>query len=124
MSYVYTSSMRGTIRIAIAVYFLTMGCSSSSYTTDEVALEGLNMEKSRQIAEDFVRSHPDFIANSGKDLTLIAEEPLRCRLCWVFDFRYVISVNGKPLEKYVTVTVQEGKASMAIPVPEGMPPGQ
>ena len=119
----YTGKMRSAIRIVLAVLF-AVGCSTSSYNTDEAGTEELNMEKSRQIAEDFVRSRPDFVANNGKDLTLIAEEALRCRLCWAFDFRYVVLVNGIPRQKYITVTVQEGKASMAIPAEEGMPPRQ
>ncbi|MFX0198845.1 MAG: hypothetical protein ACFFCW_22215 [Candidatus Hodarchaeota archaeon] len=119
----YTGKTASTTRIVLAVLF-AVGCSTSSYNTDEAATAELNMEKSRQIAEDFVRSHPDFVANNGKDLTLIAEEALRCRLCWAFDFRYVVLVNGIPRQKYITVTVQEGKASMAIPVQEGMPSGQ
>jgi hypothetical protein len=112
------------MRLALAIFFYTVGCSPHTYNTDEVVIEELNMERSRQIAEDFVRSNPDFMTNNGKDLTLLAEEPLRCRLCWAFDFRYVVLVNGKPYGKYVTVTVQEGKASMAIPVKEGMPRGE
>lgn len=112
-----------TIRIVLAVLF-AMGCSTSSCITDEAVTEELNLEKSRQIAEDFVRSHPDFIANNGKDLTVIAEEPLRCHLCWAFDFRYTVAVHGIPRQEYMSVTVQEGKASMAIPVQEGMPSGQ
>jgi hypothetical protein len=105
-----------------SVFFFSMGCSAPSYTSDGGAIQEVDLAQSRQIAEDFVRSHPDFLANNGQNLTLIAEEPLRCRLCWVFDFRYVVLVNGKPYDRYVTVAVQEGKASMTIPVEEGMPP--
>jgi len=119
----YTGKMRGAIRILLAVLFAA-GCCTSSYNTDEAGTEELNMEKSRQIAQDFVRSRPDFVTNNGKDLTVIAEEALRCRLCWAFDFRYVVLVNGIPHEKYMSVTVQGGKASMAIPVQEGTPSGQ
>jgi hypothetical protein len=115
--------MRETMKMLLAVLFFSMGCSTPSYTSDGRAIQEVDLAQSRQIAEDFVRSHPDFLANSGQNLTLIVEEPLRCRLCWVFDFRYVVLVKGKPYERYVTVTVQEGEASMAIPAREGMPPG-
>jgi hypothetical protein len=116
--------MREIMLMLFAVFLFSMGCSAPSYTMDGGAIQEVDLAQSRQIAEDFVRSHPGFLANSGRNLTLIAEEPLRCRLCWVFDFRYVVLANGKPYDKYVTVTVQDGKASMAIPAREGMPPGQ
>ena len=119
----YRNRMRCTINIVLAVLF-AMSCSTSSSTSHGVAIEELNIEKSRQIAEDFIRTHPAFAAHNGQNLSLIAEETLRCPLCWVFDFRYVVLVNGKPLERYVTVTVQEGKASLGIPEKEGMPPNQ
>jgi len=119
----YIGKTASTIHIVLAVLF-AMGCSTLSYTSDEAVTEEPTMEKSRQIAEDFVRSHPDFIANNGQDLTLIAQEPLRCHSCWAFDFRYTVLVNGIPRQKYMSVAVQEGKPSMAIPVREGMPPGQ
>jgi hypothetical protein len=116
--------MREIMLMLFAVFLFSMGCSAPSYTSDGGAIQEVDLAQSRQIAEDFVRSHSGFLANGGQNLNLIAEEPLRCRLCWVFDFRYVVLVNGKPYDKYVTVTVQEGKASMAIPAREGMPPGQ
>ena len=123
MADTYIGKTASTIRIVLAVLF-AMGCSTSGSTADEPVTGELNLEKSRQIAEDFVRSRPDFITNNGKDLTLIAEEPLRCHFCWAFDFRYTVLVNGTPRQKYMSVTVQQGKASMAIPVQEGMPSGQ
>lgn len=112
------------MKMLLAVFLFSMGCSTSSYTTDEEAIREVNLAQSRQIAEDFVRSHPEFLAHKGQNLTLIAEEPLRCWLCWVFDFQYEILVNGSPYARYLTVTVQGGKASMAIPAREGMPPAQ
>jgi len=115
--------MRSAIGIVLTVLFAT-SCSTLKCSSNGVAIEELNREKSRQIAEDFVRSHPDFSAYNGQDLTLIAEEPLRCHFCWAFDFRYTVLVHGIPREKYMSVTVQEGKASMAIPVREGTPPGR
>jgi len=115
--------MKSAIGIVLTVLF-AMNCSTSRCTSNGVAIEELDREKSRQIAEDFVRFHPDFSANNGQDLTLIADEPLRCHFCWAFDFRYTVLVNGIPREKYMSVTVQEGKASMAIPEQEGTPPGQ
>lgn len=120
----FTGRMDRTKTITLSVFLFTIACSAPSYTTDEAVTEELNMERSRQIAEDFVRSNPDFVTNNGQDLTLLAEEPLRCRLCWAFDFRYTVLANGKLRKKYMSVTVREGKASMAIPVREGMPPGQ
>jgi hypothetical protein len=116
--------MREFTLMLLSVFFFSMGCSTPSYTMDGGAIEQANVAQSRQIAEDFVWSHPDFLANNGQNLTLIAEEPLRCRFCWVFDFRYVVLVNGNLYQRYVTVTVQEGKASMAIPAAEGVPPSQ
>jgi hypothetical protein len=116
--------MREPMKILLAALLFTMGCSTPSYTSDRGKREEVDLAQSRQIAEDFARSRPDFLAKNGQNLILIAEEPLRCRLCWVFDFRYEVLVNGKPYEKFLTVTVQGGKASMAIPAREDMPPGQ
>jgi hypothetical protein len=118
----FTGRMGSTTKIVFAVLFFAMGCSTPSHTTGDEAIQEIDLARSRQIAEDFVRSHPDFITDNGQDLTLIAEEPLRCQLCWGFDFRYIALVNGVRYERYMGVVVQEGKASMVIPVEEGMPP--
>ena len=106
--------IKKSIRVALGMLVFAIGCSTPRETTNKVANHEMNLEKSRQIAEQFIRSHPKFISDHGKELTVIAVEPLRCRSCWVFDYRYVTYVRAEPRKKYMSVVVQKGKPSIAI----------
>ena len=111
------------IKVFFALLFIIMLSPAPSFSMTGGRQE-LNRDNSRKIAEDFVRAQPDFLTNNGRDLTVIAEEPLRCERCWAFDFKYIFIYNGIPHEKYITVTVQDGKASRAVPVEERSPEKQ
>ncbi|GEM_PF-2886421 len=103
----------------LALLFLVTGCAGGGDKETVKAADKAGVNESRRVAEGFVRSLPGFKEYEGRNLTVIAEEPLRDSTGWVFDFRYTALVHGQPEKRYITVSVQGERASKVIPMPEG-----
>jgi hypothetical protein len=72
----------------------------------------VTMEESRQIAEDYVTSMPEYTDNDGRNLRLVETLTLRCPYCWQFVYQFDMRSMKDPDvvdQMSVAVTVQEGE---------------
>lgn len=113
---IYLINTTPLLLILLVTECLAVYCYAEQVTNQD---EGRN--RNREIAMNFVNFSPEFVTNKGKELTLIAEEPLRFRHSWVFDLSYIGQFGDRKIKKYISVVVKKGKPSFVKVEKEQIP---